>query len=126
MNEGNTHNNEHHGVGHIVDWKVLIGVLTALLVLTYLTVKVTEFDLGPLNIVIALGIATVKATLVCLFFMHLYYDQPFNSLVLVSSVLFVLVFILFSLIDLSAYQPDIIQDYISSMRDPAYPLDEPQ
>lgn len=123
MSDTNSHHGDHHGVGHIVDWKVLIGVLGALLVLTWLTVKVTDFDLGQLNIVIALGIATVKATLVCLFFMHLYYDQPFNSVVFFSSVLFVLVFILFSLIDLSAYQPQIIQDYISGLRDPAYPLD---
>ncbi|MCA9425626.1 MAG: cytochrome C oxidase subunit IV family protein [Candidatus Omnitrophica bacterium] len=124
MSEATAHHEEHHGVGHIVDWRVLIGVLVSLLILTWLTVKVTEFDLGSLNIVIALGIATLKASLVCLFFMHLYYDQPFNSIILVSSLLFVLIFILFSLLDLSAYQSSIIPDYISSLRDPAYPLDQ--
>ena len=92
MSEATAHHEEHHGVGHIVDWRVLIGVLVSLLILTWLTVKVTEFDLGSLNIVIALGIATLKASLVCLFFMHLYYDQPFNSIILVSSLLFVLIF----------------------------------
>ncbi|MCA9410483.1 MAG: cytochrome C oxidase subunit IV family protein [Candidatus Omnitrophica bacterium] len=124
MSEATAHHEEHHGVGHIVDWRVLIGVLVSLLILTWLTVKVTEFDLGSLNIVIALGIATLKASLVCLFFMHLYYDQPFNSIILVSSLLFVLIFILFSLLDLSAYQSSIIPDYTSSLRDPAYPLDQ--
>jgi cytochrome c oxidase subunit 4 len=124
MGDTTTHTNEHHGVGHIVDWKVMVGVLVALLILTALTVAVRYIDLGGLNIIIALSIATIKASLVCLFFMHLYYDQPFNSIILVTSLLMVLIFILFSLVDLSAYQQDIIPDYVSGLRDPAYPMDQ--
>lgn len=124
MSDTTTNHSAHEGVGHIVDWRILFGVLTALLILTVMTVAIRYVDLGTWNIVIALVIATIKASLVCLFFMHLYYDQPFNSIILVTSLLMVLVFILFSLTDLSAYQSDIIPDYVSGLRDPAYPLDQ--
>ena len=46
---------------------VRVGV--ALLALLVLTVVAAEFDLGPLNIIIALIIAACKALLVILFFM---------------------------------------------------------
>ena len=47
-----------------------IALGTALLVLTAVTVKAAFIDLGPWNPVIALFIATIKATLVVLYFMH--------------------------------------------------------
>jgi len=47
-----------------------IALGTGLLVLTAVTVKAAFIDLGPWNPVIALLIATVKATLVVLYFMH--------------------------------------------------------
>ena len=37
---------------------------------------------------IAVGIATVKASLVALYFMHLRYDQPFYAIVLLTALLF--------------------------------------
>jgi len=37
---------------------------------TYVTVRAAFVDLGKMNIVLALGIATIKATLVVLYFMH--------------------------------------------------------
>jgi cytochrome c oxidase subunit 4 len=47
-----------------------IALGTGLLVLTAVTVKAAFIDLGPWNPVIALLIATIKATLVVLYFMH--------------------------------------------------------
>ena len=61
----------HEQVGHVVPLPLLGAVIGALIVLTWLTVFVTNFDLGSLNIFIALGIAVVKGALVVLFFMHL-------------------------------------------------------
>ena len=60
-----TGHGEHHdnGMGHAVDWPILLGVWISLMVLTFITVAVTYVDLGPLNIVIAMGVATVKAAL---------------------------------------------------------------
>ena len=47
-----------------------IALGAGLLILTAVTVKAAFIDLGPWNPVVALFIATVKATLVVLYFMH--------------------------------------------------------
>lgn len=100
-----------HPVGHHVPLRVLAATLAALLVLTFITVAVTWFswsDFGRAgNVWIALVIATIKATLVALYFMHLRYDRPFNAVVLVSALLFVMLFCALTLMDARAYQPDI-------------------
>ena len=55
---------------HIVSPKVYFAVFTALGVLTVVTWSVAKLDLGFLNVVVALTIAVIKATLVVLYFMH--------------------------------------------------------
>ena len=57
----------HSGLGHVVPLWLLAAVFGALLLLTGLTVAVAHVDLGNMNLYLALGIATVKATLVVLF-----------------------------------------------------------
>ena len=52
-------------------------------------------------------IATVKASLVALYFMHLRYDHPFNGLVLVAGLGFLALFIGIVLLDSTQYQPTI-------------------
>lgn len=94
---------------HIVPFGVLLGVFLALLVLTYLTVAARYIDLGGLNIWIALGIATVKGALVVLYFMHLRYDSPFYSIVFLTALAFVLLFLGITILDTIEYQPDIDQ-----------------
>jgi len=91
---------------HVVPVPVLVGVFLALMVLTYLTVEATRFDLGGWNLVIAMGIATLKAALVAMFFMHLLYDKPFNALIFVAALVFVAFFIALTLLDTLEYQPD--------------------
>ncbi len=59
---------------HITPWWVYGAVYVALLVLTWVTVAVARVDLGAWNVVVAVGIATVKAALVALFFMHLLHE----------------------------------------------------
>ena len=76
---------EHSGPGHIVSPMILVGTLVALLVLTFITVAVTWVNLGEFNLWIAMIIATIKATLVVLFFMHLYWDKPINTVILLFS-----------------------------------------
>jgi cytochrome c oxidase subunit IV len=73
--------------------------LTALLILTGLTVGASYIDFGQGNIVIALAIATVKATLVALFFMHLVHDKPVNGLIAVAGFIFLGLLLLFTLLD---------------------------
>ena len=80
------------GLGHIAPLKVYNLVFTSLLVLTVVTVWVAMYDFGPFNIFVALGIATVKAALVTLYFMHLTYESKiFWGIVAYPILIFVLI-----------------------------------
>ena len=61
--------------GHIVSYRTFIIVWITLLILTAVTVLAAQIDLGPLNIWVALGIASAKSALVVLFFMHMKYEN---------------------------------------------------
>ena len=103
---------------HVVPFRVLLAVWAALMVLTVVTVAATWVDLGNFNLWIALEIATVKATLVLLYFMHMRYDRPFNAVVFFSALAFVALFIGIALIDTGAYQPELIPGYAPAMGQP--------
>lgn len=62
------------GLGHILDLSVLNKVFVALLFLTVITVWASRIDFGQMNVVIAITIASVKALMVALFFMHLKFE----------------------------------------------------
>jgi len=93
---------------HVVPLRVLLAVWGALLVLTLVTVAATWVDLGTLNLWLALGIATFKSSLVALYFMHLRYDRPFNAIVFVTALVFVMLFAALALMDTVEYQADLI------------------
>lgn len=59
-------------------------IYAILMVCTYLTWQVAYFDFGSFNVVAALGIATFKAVLVILFFMHVRDSPRLTSAVVVS------------------------------------------
>jgi cytochrome c oxidase subunit 4 len=84
---------------HVLPIRVYAGVWIGLLILTIITVKVSYYDFGVLNLVIAMLVATAKASLVVLFFMHLKYDEPFNKLVFMGSLAFLAVFFILTLAD---------------------------
>ena len=69
---------EHHEgeLGHIIPLKVYQTVLGILLVLTVITVAVSRIDFGSMNLVVAMIIASIKAGIVALYFMHLKYENP--------------------------------------------------
>ena len=77
---------------HIVSYKTHVFVLLSLLVLTAISVAITRIELGPLNTAAALVVASIKATIVLAWFMHLKFESRFYTL-MVSAVflLFVLV-----------------------------------
>jgi len=50
------------------------GIFLALMVMTVVTYLVTLVDLGALNLIVAMAIAVVKASLVILFFMHVWWS----------------------------------------------------
>jgi cytochrome c oxidase subunit 4 len=71
---------------HIVSIKVYIAIALALVVGTAVTVVAGKIDFpGPLNVIIALTIACVKATLVVLYFMHVRYSSKLIWLIFASA-----------------------------------------
>jgi cytochrome c oxidase subunit IV len=71
--------------------KLYFGVWAALLVLTFTTYEVALIDLGPFNSVVALVIASIKATLVALFFMHVWHaSEKLTKLVIVAALFFLM------------------------------------
>jgi cytochrome c oxidase subunit 4 len=70
-----TQSHGHEEVGHVVPVSTFKKVLGALLVLTVITVLAAQVDLGKWNIVGALVIASIKASLVVLIFMHGKYEN---------------------------------------------------
>ncbi|HUU82636.1 MAG TPA: cytochrome C oxidase subunit IV family protein [Phycisphaerae bacterium] len=96
---------------HIVPVRILLAVWIGLMVLTMVTVAATWVELGRFNLWLAMIIATVKASLVALYFMHLRYDKPFNAIVLVGSLVFVMLFVGVAMMDVKEYQPELIPGY---------------
>ena len=84
---------------HVVSPKIYVVILLALLLGTYLTVSAAMRDFGPWNIVIALAIATTKATLVVLYFMHLRYGPKRTQLVIICGVFWLAVMLFMTLSD---------------------------
>lgn len=93
---------------HIASDKTLLGVAGGLLILTVLTVVVhyVQFP-DPWSIIVAMGIAIFKASLVALFFMNLYWDDRFNSLLLMSSIVFFILLVGLTLLD-TLFRPEIV------------------
>ncbi len=82
------------GHDHVVPTKVFHAVFIALLILTATTYYASTIDMGrSVNIVVALGIAVVKASLVATFFMHLKWDKPFHSVIILVAVGFLALFL---------------------------------
>jgi len=89
---------EHHH--HILPVAMAVKIWAALMVLTFTTVFVAQFDFGSLNFIVAMAVATLKAVLVCLFFMGLKYDDKQNVVIFTTSFLFLAVFMILTFSDL--------------------------
>lgn len=102
---------ETHEEVHVASIKLLLVVWVALIFGTWLTVSVTYFDFGVFNIWIGLGIATAKALLVALYYMHLRWDKPFNAFAFICSFAFLGLMIGLALMDTDQNQPEMIPDF---------------
>lgn len=103
---------EHETSGvHVASIRLLLVVWLGLIFGTWLTVSASNVDLGALNIWVGLAIATGKATLVALYYMHLRWDRPFNAFVFLGAFFLLLLFIGFALMDTGQYQPVLIPGY---------------
>lgn len=101
------HASGHDEAPHALPPRVLLGTFAALVVLTVVTVITSRMDLGALNVVVALAIASAKATLVAMFFMHLKYEPRFQTVIFVGAVFFAALFVGFVVFDTTQYQPDL-------------------
>jgi cytochrome c oxidase subunit 4 len=84
---------------HVVSWKLYVAVFAALCALTGLTVLVTGFDFGPLNLLVALGVALAKASLVVLYFMHARYSPKLTGVVIAAGIGFFVILVFLTLTD---------------------------
>lgn len=116
MTEHAASHSEHHGFAHPMPVWQLLAVFFALIVLTILTVFQATLDLGNMELALSLFIATVKASLVVLFFMHMIHDKPLNAIIFLSSLIFVALFLGFTLMDAHAYRDDIEIKSVDSPR----------
>jgi len=86
---------------HIVSYKTFIIVWVILLFLTAVTVWVARIDLGFLNVVAALTVATMKACFVILFFMHLKYENKLFKISVFITFFILALFIGFTFFDVA-------------------------
>jgi cytochrome c oxidase subunit 4 len=95
------HGHDAHGYGphHVTSTKTFVNVLLALLFLTIITVAASRVDFGAANLLIAMLIASVKASLVIAIFMHVKWDTAINKLVFLGSFLFLSLLLIFTLTD---------------------------
>lgn len=85
---------------HVSSAKQLASVGIALVILTILTVAVAYIHIpSPFNVVVAIGIAVVKASLVAAFFMNLYWDTKFNLMLLLFGIIFITLLFGLTLLD---------------------------
>lgn len=96
---------------HVSSAKFLWGIGLSLFVLTVITVAVTWVQIPePWNVVVAIAIALVKATIVALFFMNLYWDEKFNLMLLFLSIAFFILMIGITLLD-TLYRTDPVPSF---------------
>ncbi|HEY8997348.1 MAG TPA: cytochrome C oxidase subunit IV family protein [Edaphobacter sp.] len=88
-----------HAEHHIIGPSTYIMVYVSLLILTGVTVGAAFIDLGVLNPIIAVGIACIKATVVILFFMHVFYQSRLIKLTVAAGFFTFLILITMTLSD---------------------------
>jgi cytochrome c oxidase subunit 4 len=87
---------------HILPKSLYLGIFAVLMVLTMVTVGVAYVNLGQLNIVVALTVAIIKATLVVLYFMHVRYGSRLTWVVIGAGVFWLLILLTLLLTDYSS------------------------
>ncbi len=97
--ESHSEKQKHHH-HHILPVRTTLLIGGTLMFLTFVTVWIAGVDLGRLNFVVAMAVATTKAALVALFFMNLYYDRKENGVIFGTSFVFLAIFFVLTSMDL--------------------------
>ena len=110
MSHHDAHHDDHGG-HHVSPAWLYHAIFGGLLCLTVITVWIAQFDFGSANTIIAMFVATIKASLVAFFFMHLLHDERLNMLTFGFGLLFVALFFLFPLVDIGT------RTYVDPLKD---------
>ncbi|EMO03869.1 caa(3)-type oxidase, subunit IV [Leptospira interrogans serovar Icterohaemorrhagiae str. Verdun HP] len=94
------HKEESHGSHHVISVKTYSLIFATLIFFTFVTVWVAGIDFGAMNVIIAMAVATAKASLVLGYFMHLKYDTLMNRVIFGSGFFFLLLLFGFSAADI--------------------------
>jgi cytochrome c oxidase subunit 4 len=84
---------------HVVPKKIYFAIWATLMAMTLITTLVAFVDLGRFNTVVALAIATFKASLVVLFFMGAKYTPRLTRVVIICGIFFLALLLTFSMVD---------------------------
>jgi cytochrome c oxidase subunit 4 len=87
---------------HVTPIAIYLAIFVTLMVLTGVTVAVAYVNLGQWNKIVALGIASFKATLVVLYFMHVKYASRLTQLIVVTGLFFLAILLSLTMIDYSS------------------------
>ncbi|MCC6363497.1 MAG: cytochrome C oxidase subunit IV family protein [Bryobacterales bacterium] len=91
--------NELHAEHHIASTKMYVTVFLALIAGTVLTYQVWKINLGLLSVMISLGIAVCKATLVIRYFMHVKWSPILSKMTLAGAVIFLAILLVLMSMD---------------------------
>lgn len=86
-------------MSHVASKGSYISIFMTLMVLTGVTVAAAFVNLGAFNAPVALAIATFKASLVILFFMHVKYGSRLTKLTAVTGIFFLMILLLLTMVD---------------------------
>ncbi len=84
---------------HVVPQKVYLLVFATLICLTLITVDVAFYNLGILNLYVALAIAVTKATIIVLYFMHVKFGPRLIWVFALAGVFWMVIFLALTLGD---------------------------
>lgn len=106
---------------HIVSLPMLFAVWVVLCGMALASTAIATVNIGSLNVLVEMVIASVMAIVAALYFMHLRYDNPFNIAAMLLTVIFITLFISFSLTDTTDYRSELIPGYAPAMQKAATP-----
>ena len=92
---------------HIEPVSHYLKIFSGLIFFTLVTVGLSYIHLGALNLAIAIFIASIKATLVVVFFMHLRHDNKFNATFFVCRLMSICVFFAYTTNDTARRENEI-------------------
>jgi cytochrome c oxidase subunit IV len=93
---------------HLVPLKMLIIVWVVLCAMAVLNTVLAPMNFGGDGVLIAMIIASTMAVIAGLYFMHLRYDSLFNIVIMLLTLIFITLFISFSLTDTTAYRLQLL------------------